>query len=219
MLNDLIVDFDLASYADGCERKNVFRLGTEPFMSREALDGLSKENGQSLLQDLESIYYVFATFAAGYRRSIPKNDPLKAWRKGRLVDMQEAKEKHIEQLCCPFDDDLKGKIAIPVGDVVTTFRLENIRVEYREKVYELEGVARKQWEIELKELKALKHQAILEGKTLDEMELTLREKRNELEAARQSKRVTNTITFKKWMEAARFPVDEIHLECDCCEEE
>ena len=93
-------------------------------MSREALDGLSKENGHSLLQDLESIYYVFATFAAGYKRSIPKNDPLKAWRKGRLVDMQEAKEKHIEQLCCPFYKDHKGKIAIPVGDVVRPFALK-----------------------------------------------------------------------------------------------
>ena len=59
MLSDLIVDFDLASYAVACKRKNVFRLGTVPFMSREALDGFSEKYEHGLPHDLESFYWVF----------------------------------------------------------------------------------------------------------------------------------------------------------------
>ena len=50
--------------------------------------------------------------------------------------------------------------------------------------------------------------------------LCFEKKREELAAvARQSKKVTKTVSFKKWMKATWIPVVGKNLECYCCEGE
>ena len=221
MLNDLIVDFDLASYADACKRKNVFRLGTVPFMSREALDGFSEKYEHGLPHDLESVYYVFATLAAGYRKSTPKakGDPLRLWRKGKFAKMRDAKNEHMQLVGLPFNVNYKGKMAIPIEDPTTASRLENIRVEYRERAFAIGAITANQMEEEKKITRALAQQAMREGKTDAEVLLLMEDKRREFAEARPSQRATNTISFKMWLEGAMLPIDEEHLKCDCCEKD
>ena len=223
MLNDLIFDFELASYADAYERKNVFRLGTVPFMSREALDGFSEKHEHGLPHDLESAYYVITARAAGYRGSIPKSDPLRKWRKGDFAKIRSVKNEHMRLRDSPFDEEYVGEMAIPIGHVLMDYHLDKIRREYMQRANNIYLTAMnqemEQFRVEREIIEGLIEQATLEGKPEREMAHLVMCKRDELASARRSERVgTNTISFKKWMKATRISV-EWHSECDCCEED
>ena len=211
----IILDFELASYADSSEHKNEVRTGTAPYMSREALDGFSEKYEHGLPHDLESVYYVFTTLSAGYRGTIPEGDPLKRWRKGNYASMRNAKDEHMQLRDSPFVVNYQGKVAIPIKDRKTASRLENIRVKYKQRIG---TIIANQMEEE-KITRALAQQAMREGKTDAEVLLLLEDKRLELEEAQPSQRPTNTISFKLWAEGGRLTIDEEHLKCDCCEKD
>ena len=215
----IILDFELASYANSSEHENEVRTGTAPYMSREALDGFTEMYKHGLPHDLESVYYVFTTLSAGYRGTIPKGDPLKRWRKGNYASMRNAKNEHMQLAGHPFNVNYQGKMAIPIEDRKTASRLENIRVQYKERSFAIGRIMEEETKMEKRIIKALEQQAMLEGKTDAEVLLLLEDKRLELEEAQPSQRPTNTISFKLWAEGGRLTIDEEHLKCDCCEKD
>ena len=212
----IILDFELASYANSSEHENEVRTGTAPYMSREALDGFTEMYKHGLPHDLESVYYVFTTLSAGYRGTIPKGDPLKRWRKGNYASMRNAKNEHMRLRDSPFVVDYKGKVAIPIEDRKTASRLENIRLQYKERIG---TIITEETKMEKRIIEDLEQQAILEGKTDAEVLLLTLAKRREFAAAPPPQRPTNTISFKIWAKGARLTVYEEHLKCDCCEKD
>ena len=212
----IILDFELASYANSSEHENEVRTGTAPYMSREALDGFTEKYKHGLPHDLESVYYVFTTLSAGYRGTIPEGDPLKRWRKGNYASMRNAKDEHMQLRDSPFVVNYKGKVAIPIKDRKTAHRLENIREQYKSRIG---TIITEETNMKMAIIEYLEQQAILEGKTDAEVLLLTLAKRRELDAAPPPQRPTNTISFKLWAEGARLTIDEEHLKCDCCEKD
>ena len=158
----IILDFELASYANSSEHENEVRTGTAPYMSREALDGFTEMYKHGLPHDLESVYYVFSTLSAGYRGTIPEGDPLKRWRKGNYASMRNAKNEHMQLRDSPFDVDNQGKIAIPIEDSTAASRLENIREQYKSRIG---TIITEETNMKMAIIEDLEQQAILEGKT------------------------------------------------------
>lgn len=213
-LSIIILDFELAVRLDDVNNgRNSFRTGTAPFMAREVLDGFKTSYTHSLHHDLESVFYVIVWHAAGYRGSnLPKKgDPLRSWRKGGYENMRLAKDAFLENW-----SPLEPFISIPAYRIWIE-ELHSIYGEKTSHVHAHEGQKKKIFFRKKRllqvALKARKRAENLSDEAYEELY------KNELKALGESdNKLSNTASFRSWMNACMEPIRDDHSGCECCED-